>query len=111
MYDMQGNKIVKYKSIKQLKQKSIMNSGKAVLGVLAGVAVGAILGILLVPDKGSNTRRQILSKGKDYVDGIKEKYESTKRNVEEFADEKKTKYDNIKKDLSHAASDIKHAAS
>ena len=88
-----------------------MNSGKAILGVLAGLAVGAILGILLAPDKGSKTRRQILNKGEDYVDGVKEKYESTKRNVEEFADEQKTKYDSIKKDLSHAASDIKHAAS
>ena len=32
-----------------------MDSGKVVLGVLAGVAAGAILGILFAPEKGSVT--------------------------------------------------------
>lgn len=50
-----------------------MNTGKAVLGVLAGVAVGAILGILLAPDKGSETRRKISKKGSDTVDDVKNK--------------------------------------
>ncbi|MDD2982297.1 MAG: YtxH domain-containing protein [Crocinitomicaceae bacterium] len=50
-----------------------MNTGKAVLGVLAGVAVGAILGILIAPDKGSETRRKISQKGSDTVDDVKNK--------------------------------------
>ena len=52
-----------------------MKSGKVLLGVLAGAAVGAIAGILFAPDKGSRTRKQIVDKGEDYADGLKEKFD------------------------------------
>lgn len=52
-----------------------MKSGKVLLGVLVGTAVGAIAGILFAPDKGSRTRKQIVDKGEDYADGLKEKYD------------------------------------
>jgi len=51
-----------------------MSAGKVLLGVLAGVAAGAVLGILLAPDKGSETRKKIYEKGDEYADGIKDKF-------------------------------------
>ncbi|MFT3793279.1 YtxH domain-containing protein [Flavobacterium sp.] len=51
-----------------------MNTGKVALGVLAGLATGAILGILFAPDKGSVTRKKIADKGKDSLDGLKNRY-------------------------------------
>ncbi len=51
-----------------------MSSGKLLLGVLAGVAVGALAGILLAPDKGSETRKKISKKGDEYIDTLKEKF-------------------------------------
>jgi gas vesicle protein len=51
-----------------------MSSGKVLLGVLAGVAAGALIGILFAPDKGSETRKKIVEKGEDYVDGMKDKF-------------------------------------
>jgi gas vesicle protein len=53
-----------------------MNTGKILLGVLAGVAAGAALGILFAPEKGLVTRKKISKKGTDYVDAIKEKFSS-----------------------------------
>ncbi len=51
-----------------------MDSGKILLGVLAGAAVGATLGILFAPDKGSNTRKKISRKGNEYAEGIEDKF-------------------------------------
>lgn len=51
-----------------------MKRGKVLLGILGGMAAGALLGILLAPDSGANTRKKIVKKGEDYVDGVKEKF-------------------------------------
>ena len=51
-----------------------MDTGKVVLGTLAGLATGAILGILFAPDKGSNTRKKIVDKGRDAAGDLKNKY-------------------------------------
>jgi gas vesicle protein len=76
-----------------------MNTGKAALGILAGLATGAILGILLAPDKGSNTRRKIIGKGEGYVDDAKKKVKGFKNSLME-------NYENIKQD----AKDIEEKA-
>ena len=66
-----------------------MTAGKVLLGVLTCVAVGAMIGILFAPKKGSVTRRFISKKGKEYagelegkfnklIDSINEKIESLK---------------------------------
>jgi gas vesicle protein len=52
-----------------------MNEAKVVVGLLSGVAIGAIAGILFAPEKGSRTRRKIMNKGKDFSDEVKEKFE------------------------------------
>jgi gas vesicle protein len=66
-----------------------MNSGKILLGVLAGVAVGAGLGILFAPDKGSSTRKKISKKGQDYAEGLEEKFN-------EFVDSITKKFETVK---------------
>lgn len=76
-----------------------MNGGKVVASVLAGIAVGALLGILFAPAKGTKTRRRILRKGEEYADNIKktmgdlkddisEKIDTAKEGATRFANEK-----------------------
>ena len=50
-----------------------MKSGNIVLGVLAGLATGAVLGILFAPDKGPKTRRKIIGGAKDLADDLSKK--------------------------------------
>jgi len=66
-----------------------MNTGKVLLGVLAGVAAGAILGVLFAPDKGSETRKKIAKKGNDYADNLKDQFN-------EFVDGMSDKFDDLK---------------
>ena len=53
-----------------------MKADKLILGVLGGVAAGAILGILFAPEKGEKTRKKILSMGNDYAEDIKDKFDT-----------------------------------
>jgi gas vesicle protein len=87
-----------------------MKTGKVLLGVLAGVATGALLGILLAPDKGSNTRKKILSKGEDYAGDVKErfngvldtitdKYKSVKQDAEGLINNGRVKFDEVQKEI------------
>jgi gas vesicle protein len=66
-----------------------MEKGKIVLGVLGGIAVGALIGVLFAPDKGSITRRKISKKGEEYLDDIKDKFD-------EFLDSVSEKYTEVK---------------
>lgn len=52
-----------------------MSSGKALLGVMAGIAAGAVLGVLFAPEKGINSRKNISKKGEDLANALNQKIE------------------------------------
>jgi len=91
----------------------MMSTGKVVLGTLAGVAIGAIAGILFAPDKGSRTRQKIMDKGNDYVEDLKEmfedfldsveqKFEHAKSGAEDFVEKGKEKFEDAKRDFKNS---------
>jgi gas vesicle protein len=73
-----------------------MDTGKIALGVLAGLAAGAILGILFAPASGKDTRHKISEKSGDAFDSMKEKFS-------EFVDGIWKKYEDVKEDVSDFA--------
>jgi gas vesicle protein len=77
-----------------------MKTDKALLGIIGGVAVGAILGILLAPEKGSETRKKILNKGVDYTDDLKDQFNMLLGNLSK-------KCEQIKQKGSHLIADVK----
>ena len=52
-----------------------MSTGKVLIGIIAGAAAGAALGILFAPEKGSMTRKQVCRKGEDLFDELKTKFD------------------------------------
>ena len=47
-----------------------MKNGNTILGIAAGVAIGATLGVLFAPDKGKKTRKKIADKTIDAKDKL-----------------------------------------
>lgn len=73
-----------------------MSTGKIVLGVLAGIAAGTALGVLIAPDKGASTRRKIKQSGADLVNDLKENVTSAVDNItHKFARYRGTVKENI----------------
>jgi len=58
-----------------------MSKANVVIGALAGLAVGALLGVLFAPDKGTETRKKIAKKSKDTSDSLKHKFDEFVDNV------------------------------
>jgi gas vesicle protein len=84
-----------------------MSTSKILLGFIAGATVGAAIGILFAPDKGTETRRKISEQGNDLadnlkskftdiVDGVKEKFSSLKTEGEDVAEKGYSAYNRTK---------------
>ena len=78
-----------------------MNSGKILLGMLAGIAVGATLGILFAPKKGSTMRRRIAHKSDEYAHELGDKFN-------DFVGSVNDKFETVKNDATRMAKNGKH---
>lgn len=64
-----------------------MNSNtKLVLGILGAVAAGAVIGLLLAPEKGSDTRKKIGNTANDWGKQLGDLFASTKTEMMNLKD-------------------------
>jgi gas vesicle protein len=69
-----------------------MKTSNMLVGILAGAAIGAVLGVLYAPDRGSETRRKISRKGKKYAEDLQGKYDEIVSTV-------KNKFEKVKEEV------------
>jgi phage-related minor tail protein len=83
----------------ELKLK-IMSNSKVLVGFLVGAAVGGALGLLLAPEKGSETRKKIIETGNDLGDSIAEFGGTVKDKFNEVVDGVKGSFSKTKGSMS-----------
>jgi gas vesicle protein len=68
---------------------------KFLLGVIAGAAIGAFLGILYAPNSGTETRRKISDKKDEYTDLVKDKIVGFINNIQSKLEVVKEEVDSL----------------
>lgn len=76
-----------------------MKTGNTILGLVGGLAIGAVIGILFAPDKGSKTRKKIADKSNDLSSTVKDSVTSFASNVQD-------QYKNLKSEVTHAKDEL-----
>ena len=86
------------------------NTGTTILAILTGAAIGAGVGILFAPDKGSKTRGKIKDGYKDAHKDLLKKYESLSEEVKSKLSSAKVdfegSYDDLVSSMSHKTEDV-----
>ena len=60
---------------------------RTVLALLAAAAAGAVLGILLAPDKGEESRKKVKKTAEDCIDKVKDTLSNLRKGKDENAEE------------------------
>jgi len=86
------------------------DNSKVLVGLLAGLAAGAALGLLLAPEKGSDTRDKLSQSLKDLADSIRDKAADEINNLTSLKDKV---VDSVKSKLRQSeeefVDDVEHA--
>lgn len=85
-----------------------MSNTKLVIGLLAGTAIGASVGLLMAPEKGKTARKKILREGKKYSKSFNKSVDDVLHSVSKKINEISKETDQL---ISKAKSNGKELAS
>jgi gas vesicle protein len=84
---------------------------KILLGIAGAALAGAVAGLLLAPDKGSETRRKIKDTAGDWAGKIKRMAGKAKYEAMDLADEAAEHAEDLAADVRHKAGKVKASLS
>jgi gas vesicle protein len=86
------------------------STGNTLLALITGVAIGAGLGILLAPEKGSVTRKKIKNSFDDLTDEMKSSMyavsDASKQKYSDFKENLHEQFEDVLSDTSHKTEDV-----
>jgi len=82
------------------------STGSFIIGLLSGAAIGAAIGLLYAPEKGSATREKLGQRAHDIKEDLDERFEDLKDYVNDAVGEMKEKVSEVKEKVA----DIKEKA-
>jgi gas vesicle protein len=77
-----------------------MKTSKAILGILAGIAAGAAIGLLFAPDKDSRNKKKLRKTGGDLAEALSERIDQKFEILVEGLNEKFKQASQSKNELS-----------
>jgi Gas vesicle protein len=74
-----------------LKLFAMNTKSKVLLGILGAAAAGVVIGMLIAPEKGNETRKRLRKTAGDWADSLSHMWEKGRRAAEESAQDVKDK--------------------
>jgi len=80
---------------------------KVLIGILGAAAAGVVIGLLLAPEKGKDTRKKIKNTAGDWVDSVTGLWEKGKAAAEDAYGQAKSKAKHARNEAEDKASKLK----
>lgn len=84
---------------------------KVLLGIVGAAAAGVIVGLLIAPEKGKDTRKKIKKTAGDWADNLSSMWAKGKRAADDFAEEGKDKLRSAKSSAEDKVNKMKESYS
>jgi gas vesicle protein len=82
------------------------NGGLGVVTFIAGLAVGALIGVLIAPEAGDKTRGRIARKSNDLLEDLEGQVEITKHKVNQFNESMKERANTLAAEAKSKANEL-----
>lgn len=82
------------------------NGGLGVVTFIAGLAVGALIGVLVAPEAGDKTRGRIARKSNDLLEELEGQVEITKHKVNQFNESMKERANTLAAEAKSKANEL-----
>src|SRR5690606_8873601 len=90
-----------------IKKTNMTSNTKMLLGILGAVAAWAVIGLLMAPEKGKETRKMIGSTANDWGKQLGDLFSATKTEASHLKDKAFKKAGNLRNQASNAANSFK----
>jgi gas vesicle protein len=84
---------------------------KVLLGIVGAAAAGVVIGLLIAPDKGKDTRKKLKKTAGDWADTVSGLWAKGKRAADDFVDDGREKIKQAKSSAEDKANKMKESYS